>query len=128
VRSLLEIEKFAEYIDREAERVLTYQDESALESIPTAICHLAVDCLTTQGKQATLPQYAFTYRTRIQAFRPLVYSRSEKSDNLIVLELRGKREQIRMYLRHLKRLEALSAVQIVDVSFTRYIGKLDEKA
>ena len=123
VKSLQEIQKFAEYIDERVQTLLAYGDRGALDEIATAICFLTVEVYSSIGRQATTPGHTYVYMGRIQALRPLQFSRTELPEQVVAMELRGKREEVRMYLRHLRRLGALADIRIIEVTFERYIGK-----
>ena len=127
VRSLQEILRFAEYIDGKVQNLLIYGDNGALSEIATAICSLTVETYSLPGVQATLPSHTYVYMGRIQALRPLVFSRTELPEQIVTMELRGRREEVRMYLRHLRYMEASADVKIVSTAFERYIGKKRKK-
>lgn len=123
VRSLQEILNFAEYIDGKVQNLLVYGDKGALSEIATAICSLTVEVYSLAGTQATMPSYTYVYMSRVQALRPLLFSRTDLPEQIVVMELRGKREEVRMYLRHLRHLETSADVKIMAITFKRYIGK-----
>ncbi len=123
VRSLQEVLNFAEYIDDKVQNLLAYRDKGALSELATAICSVIVEPYTLAGVQATMPSHTYVYVGRVQALRPLLFSRTDLPEQTIAMELRGKREEVRMYLRHLRYLEASADVKMTEVTFERYVGK-----